>query len=180
MKWLLLSGVCICFGSFAWAMGRLFVKPDGMTRPMRRLSFCAFLSLSSLLAAIVISKPTALNTATATTLYVLALCVFWSAVWATRAQPLSFAYSSDAPGHLVRSGPYRWIRHPFYTSYLLAWLAGPIGTNQWWLTGTVLLMGVIYWKSAREEESKFLTSPLRDAYRSYTDVTGRFFPKLLW
>ena len=34
----------------------------------------------------------------------------------------------DTPASLNQSGPYRFVRHPFYTSYSLTWLAAAVAT----------------------------------------------------
>lgn len=178
MKAALLSCALLCFGSFAWAMARFFTKPQGATPFARALSVCASLCLICQLATIAWSQPTLQFTLVALGFYGVSFALFWLAVRATRVQPLSFAGSSDAPQHLLRNGPYRWIRHPFYSSYLLAWLAAPIGTGQWWLLFAVALMGGFYWKAARQEEAKFAHSSIRDAYQKYSQSTGMFAPKI--
>jgi protein-S-isoprenylcysteine O-methyltransferase Ste14 len=56
--------------------------------------------------------------------FALSLGLFVWCVSSTRAKPLTVAYSVDVPVHLNSVGPYRRIRHPFYASYLLAYLGG--------------------------------------------------------
>lgn len=49
-------------------------------------------------------------------------------------------------GHLVKTGPYRWVRHPMYTSVLLlaagasAWLANTTGLILWLALLVVLIL----------------------------------------
>jgi len=78
---------------------------------------------------------------------------------------------------LVTTGPYRWIRHPFYTSAALAVLANSLTAANWFLfaTGAVvfLLLVVRTWK---EEEN--LIARFGDTYRNYRQRTGRFVPRL--
>lgn len=111
-------------------------------------------------------------------LYLLSCWLFWSCIRANRQKPLSLAFNSDQPEHLTAHGPYRWVRHPFYSSYLAAWLAGATASGQWWLLLSVAIMTAIYYFAARMEERKFLSSPLAAEYQKYRAQTGMFFPRL--
>jgi protein-S-isoprenylcysteine O-methyltransferase Ste14 len=107
------------------------------------------------------------------------LMLFWWAIKTNRENRLSAAFSSDLPSQLVDRGPYRFIRHPFYTSYLLTWVAGIPASGQAWLLVTVAVMFTIYFKAARMEEEKFRRSDLSENYRRYASRTGMFFPRLI-
>ncbi len=76
----------------------------------------------------------------------------------------------------MEHGPYRFVRHPFYCSYLLAWAAGFVATAQTWLLPTVAVMLVIYVRAAKLEEEKFTRSPLAGTYERYRSRTGLFLP----
>ena len=73
-------------------------------------------------------------------------------------------------------GPYRFVRHPFYCSYLLTWAAGVVASAQFWLLPTVAIMLIIYTRAAKLEEEKFTRSPLAETYKSYRTRTGLFLP----
>jgi len=78
---------------------------------------------------------------------------------------------------LVTTGPYRWVRHPFYCSAALAVLANSLAAANWFLFvtgGSVILLLAI---RARKEEQN-LIARFGDAYRSYMQQTGRFVPRL--
>jgi protein-S-isoprenylcysteine O-methyltransferase Ste14 len=78
---------------------------------------------------------------------------------------------------LVTTGPYRWIRHPFYSSLALTVLANSLTAANWFLFitgGLVFTLLVI--RCAREEEN--LISRFGERYRSYMDRTGRFLPRI--
>ena len=49
--------------------------------------------------------------------------------------------------------------------------------NAWWLLGTVALMGVLYYRAARQEEESFLAGALAEQYRDYQTKTGMFLPR---
>jgi protein-S-isoprenylcysteine O-methyltransferase Ste14 len=78
---------------------------------------------------------------------------------------------------LVTTGPYRWIRHPFYSLLALAVIANFLTAANWFLFisgGLVFTLLVI--RCAREEENLILRFGNR--YRDYMDRTGRFLPRI--
>lgn len=79
---------------------------------------------------------------------------------------------------LVTSGPYRWVRHPFYVAVALLTIANSLATANWFICltmGTTFLLLVI--RTDKEEEK--LVDRFGDAYREYMERVGRFFPKFL-
>ncbi len=81
-----------------------------------------------------------------------------------------------ASGLLVTSGPYRWIRHPMYTSLLLgaAALAGISEPFAGWLTWFALAL-VLFLKSTLEE--RWMREKHPD-YGAYVASSKRFLPWL--
>ena len=78
---------------------------------------------------------------------------------------------------LVTSGPYRYVRHPFYVTTALALVANSLTTANWFvaLTGAAALALMVI--RTTTEEAK-LVERFGDDYRRYTARTGRFFPRL--
>ena len=78
---------------------------------------------------------------------------------------------------LVTSGPYRWVRHPFYGCVALLLLAVSLVSANWFLlaSGAVVLWLLVV-RTRKEEEN--LVGRFGDAYRRYMEETGRFWPKL--
>lgn len=78
---------------------------------------------------------------------------------------------------LVTSGPYRYVRHPFYVTTALALVANSLTTANWFiaLTGAGALALMIV--RTTTEEAK-LVERFGDDYRRYMAGTGRFFPRL--
>ena len=74
---------------------------------------------------------------------------------------------------LVTQGPYRWFRHPMYTSFaLIAWAYWLISTN-WFIA----VIGLMYWiivVSKVSIEEAVLIEKFGDAYREYIKHMGRF------
>ncbi len=78
---------------------------------------------------------------------------------------------------LVTTGPYRWVRHPFYVAYMLAVTADSIVTANWFLALTGFATIALFLIRTRTEEQK-LVERFGVEYRSYMERTGRFFPRL--
>jgi protein-S-isoprenylcysteine O-methyltransferase Ste14 len=165
-----------CLGSYGWGMRRFFSQPAGDTAGMAAIRICGLVFAVLHAGALVLTPHIAAGQILAAiSLYLLALGLFWWAI-RTNSCPLSAAFSPDAPQHLVDQGPYRFIRHPFYCSYLLTWTAGVVATRSLWLLPTLAVMLVIYIRAARMEEDKFMRSPLAGPYRRYRSRTGLFLP----
>ncbi len=175
---LLISLLFACLTSFTWATRKFFVKPDGVTTGLRITLGAGF--LFAVLHFVVLFRSHDLSPQWATAgalLYLAALLIFWWALAANRKQPLSACFSKTEQVHLVQHGPYHFVRHPFYCSYLLCWLAGAVATLNPLLFITFFVMLALYWTAARNEEDKFAASPLAETYSRYRSSTGRFFPK---
>lgn len=75
-------------------------------------------------------------------------------------------------------GPFRIVRHPFYASYNLAWIAGFVATLWWPAAVAAFVMAIIYERFARAEERGLLNGPLAADYSAYRRRTGRYIPGL--
>ena len=78
---------------------------------------------------------------------------------------------------LVMTGPYRWVRHPFYVAFALAMLANSLVTANLYVfaTGVVVFLLLVI-RTSKEEEK--LIERFGDEYRNYMETTGRFWPRL--
>lgn len=77
---------------------------------------------------------------------------------------------------LVTTGPYRWIRHPFYDAIALSVLANSLAAANWFLLATgAALMTFIVLRIPKEEAN--LLARFGDAYHGYMARTGRFLPR---
>lgn len=81
-------------------------------------------------------------------------------------------------GHaLIRTGPYRYVRHPIYSGILLALLGSALALDRWRaLLGFALIFGGL-WLKARHEEDR-LRQVLPD-YDAYANETAALIPFLL-
>jgi protein-S-isoprenylcysteine O-methyltransferase Ste14 len=176
--WQWIAGLLLflCLASFGWAMRRFFVLPRGSTMGAKLVAVAGSVFAGLHFVAIFLGNITPERGGAATLLYLCSLGLFWWAIRANSGTRLSAAFSSDLPVHLVENGPYKFVRHPFYCSYVLAWLAGTIATARWWLIPTVVVMALIYWRAARLEEEKFSESSLRVEYQKYRERTALLVP----
>ena len=102
----------------------------------------------------------------------------WSAatVWRTK---LTIAFSVDSPRFLMASGPYAFVRHPFYLSYLATYIGTAAVTRKIPSALAATVMIAIYVTAAFLEERKFLASEeFAEKYRAYKKRVGMFLPKI--
>ena len=183
-----LLGVACC-SSFIWAVRWHFVQHSGMRAGMRILSlltlsgFIWFLysSVNHLGASMSPTRdvPDLPIYLAATVLIAISLCLFWWSVAMTRVQPLTLAFALDAPAYVHIGGPYAYVRHPFYSSYVMFWLATAIAEHNLFGWIILILMTTLYSIAAKREEKKFALSPLAATYNDYRGRTGMLVP-ILW
>ena len=78
---------------------------------------------------------------------------------------------------LVLVGPYRWIRHPLYTSAALLTVAISLIAANWFLCLTGVVVFCLLLVRTRIEEAN-LVARFGDSYRAYMQRTGRFLPRI--
>ena len=80
-------------------------------------------------------------------------------------------------GHeLIRTGPYRTIRHPIYTGILLALLGTAITSGQVRALLAVVIVWLSFYVKARREES-FLSQEFGPGFAEHKQRTGMFLPR---
>lgn len=105
--------------------------------------------------------------------------LFLAAIRASRVARLRFAFDPAQPAGLLTDGPYRWIRHPFYASYLLVWAGWALATGSGWSLIPLSVMAGLYLIAAQYEERLFAATPLAREYALYRSRAGLFWPKVL-
>jgi len=174
----LLLLVLVCFSSFAWAIKSHFVS-NRMSIFMRLTAIFGLVSTGlQILAIFDVEHFDSIRLVGSTLLYAVSLALFWWTVSVTRSRRLSVAFSKDEPQYLLQAGPYRFVRHPFYTAYSFFWVAGFIAVLRWYLIPAIAVMLASYLCAARMEEAKFKSSDLRELYEGYRSNTGMFLPRL--
>ncbi|HEX6535670.1 MAG TPA: isoprenylcysteine carboxylmethyltransferase family protein [Gemmatimonadaceae bacterium] len=72
---------------------------------------------------------------------------------------------------LIRTGPYRYVRHPIYTGMLLAFLGTAVAIGEWYgLLAFTLATSSFVLKSRMEERRLRATFPQYDQYRRETSA----------
>ena len=166
------------YSSFGWGMIRFFRKPSGLTR------YTALVAVLGLVFggwhgyAVATSAAGAPPLVAGIMLLSVATALFWFAVRACGSVRLTAISERDAPLQLVRRGPYRFIRHPFYASYTMFWFAGAIASGSMLALIAAGIMLGIYLDAARKEERKFAASTLATEYAEYRLRAGLMIPRL--
>jgi protein-S-isoprenylcysteine O-methyltransferase Ste14 len=176
MRATLLFADLFCFTSFGWAMLRHFERA-GKPKPGMALTASVVPVFAALNVMALLTRPL-VYPAAALLLYGAGGLLFWLAIAATHGRGLAACFQCDVPQAVVNSGPYRMIRHPFYSAYTLVWAAGFAATGWWPLAAIAIFMAGLYTTAARQEEAGFLRSPQGPVYRVYQERTGRFLPRL--
>ena len=79
-------------------------------------------------------------------------------------------------GNLIKTGLYKYIRHPIYSGIFLATIGlGFFNNSLWQICIAVTLLILFYFKSSYEEN---LLNEKYEEYKKYKETTNRFFPFL--
>jgi protein-S-isoprenylcysteine O-methyltransferase Ste14 len=105
------------------------------------------------------------------------LAVFHWAAFSIRGRVFSYAGSDDVPEFVHTSGPYAYVRNPFYASYLLTEMSTVVIWPSLWGAGFIVLATLYFQWLARFEEAKFARSAVAEDYARYKARTGRLLPR---
>ena len=75
---------------------------------------------------------------------------------------------------LVRSGPYRVVRHPIYSGLLLALIGSAVATGPGWLSAAI--GGGAYFVMSMRVEEADMAAWFPDEYPEYVKQTKRLIP----
>jgi len=174
--WLPAAMSLAAFGSFGWALRGHFTIRGRMPNGMRLLSLAsviAYINFGCLL--LWDSREPTAWTAAGVVALAGSMMLFWWTVRTTRHHKFPVAYTEDDPGMICTSGPYAYVRHPFYLSYIVFWFATAAIAGGWqWVTAVFL--AAWYAGIARGEERRFRSSALAAAYAGYQRLTGMLLP----
>jgi protein-S-isoprenylcysteine O-methyltransferase Ste14 len=76
----------------------------------------------------------------------------------------------------VDSGPYRFVRHPIYTAYVLNYLGGGLLAASWVLTFLPCPLFMLMIALRLGEEERAMVEQFGEAYERYMERTARFLP----
>ncbi len=172
---LLVAGL-IPFATFSWAIKGHFRSDGGTPSGMKwtsaiSLAFFAWFVWRLFGINVAAAWPLALA------LFIGSMIVFGWTIQSTRQDRPTLAFTEDLPSFLLHQGPYRYVRHPFYLSYLMFWVGTAVATPGVlpWLVPVLML--AIYLHAAKREEQKFERSELAAAYNAYRVKAGMFLPR---
>jgi protein-S-isoprenylcysteine O-methyltransferase Ste14 len=86
--------------------------------------------------------------------------------------------AGEVPPTVCDSGPYRYVRHPFYLSYMLAFVAVAVAFPSWVVSGVCLLNIALFVYMAFDDERVLLRSVLAKDYQAYRARVGMFVPRI--
>ncbi|HEX2995104.1 MAG TPA: isoprenylcysteine carboxylmethyltransferase family protein [Anaerolineales bacterium] len=98
--------------------------------------------------------------------------------WVLRSlgQNFSTSLTINQKQTLVTRGPYRWVRHPMYTSFVLLWIGFLLLSVNWFigLTGIAAFIWAIVVRTPKEEQ--MMIDRFGEEYIDYMKRTGRYLP----
>ena len=102
---------------------------------------------------------------------------FLLAVWARRilGKHWSGEITIKVDHELVRTGPYKYVRHPIYTALLLLYLGAAIVSGQWHALVGFVLAVIAYLRKIRLEETN-LRRAFADQFDEYRQQTRALVP----
>jgi protein-S-isoprenylcysteine O-methyltransferase Ste14 len=170
----------ITFISYIWALTSWLKKvKQTVTWELNFIKYGGLIfTISHLLIAAIYPLPDPLFVYLGIGLLLFGLIIFWLSVRVFETPP-AVAFAEIITTELKTTGPYKYIRHPIYTSYMFAWIGGAIATNCWWLIISFIAMGYLYNRAAIQEEKMWLLSKDSNAYKSFMISRGRFLPRIM-
>jgi len=105
-----------------------------------------------------------------------ALVVFF---WVLRSlgQNFSTTLTINKDQTLVTQGPYQWVRHPMYTSFVLLWLGFLFLSANWFIGLSGILGFVLAIVVRAPKEEQMMIDRFGDEYIAYMKRTGRYLPR---
>ena len=167
------------FIHFLYAAMRTFVLPDALDGASQ-LSQLAFISG----AVVALSNATAVtvapgNAIAAGALMLVAVALYEWARGTIRGRKFHIIYRDRVPEALCTDGPYRYVRHPLYASYITAFVAVFV-LRPTLLAAVVLVLNLVFFTYGAVRDERALESgPFAADYVAYKARVGRFFPRLL-
>jgi len=108
---------------------------------------------------------------------VLGVGLLWSAHHHLGKSFHSLVVSKEAQT-LVETGPYRWIRHPIYTAYLVSYVSGGLLAGNLVLTLVPAAFYAVLVAIRLRDEEKVLVNLFGQEYVAYQKRTGKLLPRI--
>jgi protein-S-isoprenylcysteine O-methyltransferase Ste14 len=95
-----------------------------------------------------------------------------------RGRSFYIAWSGDVPAALCDAGPYAYIRHPIYASYILAFLAVLVAMPTPITLAIFVFNAGLFTHAALSDERSLAAGPFAADYALYKNRTGMFLPRI--
>jgi protein-S-isoprenylcysteine O-methyltransferase Ste14 len=96
-------------------------------------------------------------------------------IWGRR---FGLGWGTHVPEAVCDQGPYRWVRHPVYLGYWLAYASILVALPHLLTAGVFVAVTGLFVHAAWHDEREIAGSALAADYDAYRKRTGMFFPKL--
>jgi protein-S-isoprenylcysteine O-methyltransferase Ste14 len=120
-------------------------------------------------------SPTLWQTALSLLLFATACALSWTGAFALGRQLRVDAALADNH-ELIRSGPYRFVRHPLYTSMLCVLVATGVVIASWYLLLAGMVLFLIGTEIRMRLEDALLEARFGDEFRNYRRTVPGFIP----
>ena len=168
----------IIVATHGWAMRNHFNMPGDVPNGTRLISILVIASAALFVYLTLTLQQPVIAQVCGLAVLLASYGLYWLTISESSEAKLLSAFDEKNPHGLLKTGPYGYVRHPFYTSYLLLWGGWAIACWSIWAIVPVAGMAATYWAASRDEEVKFSTTAMADEYTEYKKTTGRFFPRL--
>ena len=106
----------------------------------------------------------------------LAIPLYVLAVRASHGQGFWRAFSTRTPADVVDAGIYRYLRHPFYVSYMIYWLSWCVLNSYHLVSLLIAAVMISVYVAAALKEERLLTLQFGQRYIQYSHQTWMFVP----
>jgi protein-S-isoprenylcysteine O-methyltransferase Ste14 len=111
---------------------------------------------------------------------ILAVCAVALYEWSRRTvmeRNFYIGLAGEVPAAVCETGPYRYTRHPFYSSYMLAFLAVAVAFPSPIVAAVCVINIGFFIYIAFDDERVLLASPLSGSYQAYRQRAGMVVPR---
>jgi protein-S-isoprenylcysteine O-methyltransferase Ste14 len=166
----------VVVGQFTWAM-RFHFTTEKMPPAAKMISVISIAMIALFIYLLMTRVQPAGAHVAGLLMMIGASLLFVSAIRASKKARLWYVFEGRSPNTLVTDGPYRYLRHPFYVSYLVLWSGWALTTFSLVSILPVMIIALVYMRAAKGEEATIAASPLGHDYAAYKRRAGFFWPK---
>jgi len=173
----ILSGLWIAWAIY-WAVAARNVKVTQRAEPLAsRIAFAIPVTIAVILLAGRVEPPSAETYWIGTALVAAGLGFsVWARLHLGRNWSGNVTIKQDH--ELIRTGPYRFVRHPIYSGLLLAFVGTAIVRGEWRGAAALAILFVAVWRKLKIEE-RFMSETFGDAYARYREEVRALIPFVL-